>query len=148
MKINFEKIINQNNDTITVTVTLGLTKVGVLKPYLPVSALYELIAYNSNPTVAKTTFTKLYSDFVKDSENKRFVIDEQLSFGRGGHKKVVLNAYGLARFANKHSRRFQFCVASVENFIEAFESQKVLNSTKSFYVMELVFLLRNLAEKA
>ena len=141
MKVNFEKIINQNNDTMTVTVTLGVTKVGVLEPYLPVSALYELIAYNSNPTIAKTTFTKLYNDFIKDSENKRFVIDEQLSFGRGGHKKVVLNAQGLDRFANKHSHRFQFCVASRKNLIEAL---KVLDSTNSLYMMELVDMLRKL----
>ena len=187
MRVNFEKIINQNV-TITVTVTLGLPKVGVLKPYLPVSSLYELIAYNSNPPIAKRTFTRLYSDFVKDSENIKFVIDEQLSFGRGGHKKVVLNTQGLAKFANEHSRKFQFCVASVENFIKAClleferiethetssqqlfnriapvqnqlpidflyqellsgniydteasefsELQKVLNSTNTFYIMEL-----------
>ena len=144
MRINFEKIINKNNDTITVTVTLGVTKVGDLKPYLPVSALYELVAYNSNPTIAKTTFTKLYNDFIKDLDNKRFVIDEQLSFGRGGRKSVILNGLGLARFANKHSRKFQFCVASTKNFIEAFESQKLLNVTNSFHMMELVCLLRNL----
>ena len=139
MKINFEKIINQNNDTITVTVTLGLTKVGDLKPYLPVSALYELVAYNSNPTIAKTTFTKLYNDFIKDLDNKRFVIDEQLSFGRGGHKKVVLNAQGLDRFANKHSHKFQFCDASRKNLIEAL---KVLDLKNSLYMMELVDVLR------
>ena len=179
MKINFEKVINQNATTTvttTVTVTLGLTKVGVLKLYLPVSSLYELVAYNSNPSVSRTTFTRLYNDFIKDSENKKFVIDEQLSFGKGGHKKVVLNAEGLAKFANEHTRKFQFSVANMENLKEAcvseferigivpvqnqlsidflyqellsgnicdteasefFELQKVLNSTNTFYIMEL-----------
>jgi len=177
MKITFEKKINERA-TATVTVRLGITRVGVLKPYLTVSALYQLIAYNSNPTVSETFFVKLYNNFIQNSENEEFIVNEQLSFGRGGHKKVILNTQGLAKFANEHTRKFQFCVVSMKNFIEAclleferieisetptqdqlpldllyqelvsgsiqdtkalefFELQRVLNSTNTFYIMEL-----------
>ena len=62
MRITFDKKISESS-TQTITVLVGLTKTGDLVPYLTISALYNLIAFNSTP-VSESLFTKIYNDFV------------------------------------------------------------------------------------
>ena len=83
-------------------------RAGNLIPYLTVKALFELIAYNSTP-ISYDLFRKKYNDFAKKNENRKYIVNESLSFGKGGHKKVTLNTEGLRKFAAEHNRDFQFC---------------------------------------
>ena len=63
---------------------------------------------NSNPFISEKHFMRLYSNFTKIPENREFIVNEQLSFGQGGHKKVILDTQGMAKFAREHNRNFQF----------------------------------------
>ena len=100
------------------TVSVGLSKTGKVLPILTIKALFELIAYDSNPSPSIHHFTKLYNTFVKDPANSEYILDQEyITFGKGGHKKVSLNGDGLKMFVKKNQHYFQVSSETLTSFI-------------------------------
>lgn len=90
-------------------------------PYLTVRTLYSLLHYDSKPVITEKRFGEVYRDWARKEENRRYLVEEKINFGRGYKGKFTLNSAGLTAFAKQHVRSFQFCVENMKNFIEACE---------------------------
>jgi len=129
-KISFRKEVSKDVYEIR-TLYLGLLKADLILPILSIKALYELVAYNSNPYPSLPHFTNLYNLFVRDPQNSKFILDgKYITFGRGGHKKISLDGDGLRAFCQKYQYNFQLSHNSLSNLGKAImeELQNIENS--------------------
>ena len=146
IKVTFSKEVSKDVYEIR-TLSLGLLKADLILSVLTIKALYELIAYNSNPRPSLNHFTGIYQLFVKDSKNKQFILDDRyISFGKGGHKKISLNGVGLLFFIKKNQHCFQICPRTLACFSGAIflELQKINNGYFSQTHLYEDYLYRNL----
>lgn len=145
--VNLKKKISKNTYK-TRKLCLGLSRSSdYILSVLTIQALYELIAYNSNPKPSLNHFTALYHLFVKDPKNKQGILDDRyISFGKGGHKRISLNGVGLLSFVKKNQHCFQICPKTLACFISSIflELQKINNGYFSQTYLYEDYLYRNL----
>ena len=102
------------------TVSVGLSKTGKVLPILTIKALFELIAYDSNPKPSLSNFSRLYKNFVINPANSEYILDQKhITFGKGGYKKASLNGDGLKLFIKKNQEYFQVSLETLASFTDA-----------------------------
>jgi len=101
-------------------VIVGLSKMGKVLPILTIKALFELIAYDSNPNPSLSNFNRLYHKFVINPDNSEYILEQKhITFGKGGYKKASLNGDGLKLFINQNQKYFQVSLETLMSFTEA-----------------------------
>jgi hypothetical protein len=58
------------------TVAVGLSKTGKVLLILTIKALFELLAYDSNPNPSISNFTRLYHKFVTNPDNSEYILEQ------------------------------------------------------------------------
>lgn len=102
------------------TVSVDLSKTGKVLPILTIKALFELIAYDSNPKPSLSNFSRLYHNFVINPANSEYILDQKhITFGKGGYKKASLNGDGLKLFIKKNQEYFQVSLETLVSFTDA-----------------------------